>query len=1435
MSFSAADLESILKQQQMQFELLLKNLNVSTKPTVNSVQAVPKFDQYVKSKEKWDQYVERLEQHFILHKVDDDEVKRACLLASVGPDVYQLIKNLFVGEKVTEKSFAEICNCLQLHYQEEVNKYAARYYFNERGLKNDQTYADWVAELRGLAGDCDFICKNPACKGSYAEQMIIDVIIRRTPHPEIRRQCLQDPKLTLDSLVQKAQSYLQTCKTVEVVQGNNSLNNSNYQSSSEVACEINSEYKDSSEIAYKMSPQYKTVVRKQNVRNHNNWQATKQHQKYRGCPGCFVYHEKVDCPAKNQICRKCNGKNHFASVCQSKPKTKTNCVIDDSNFVSDNEVNHVSSVEHVNTVERKKNQIFIPLVVNGRHVNFQWDTGATCSMVGLEGYEAIGSPPTFPTTCSLRTYSGQKLSVKGKCFVEVKAAGQSAQKLPILILNQRKCANLLGLPWADAIGLTDFGLSALNVTGTVISQMDANVETTLSALQVSDDTKMQKLQIIQQKHPTVFQSGLGHCVKTKAHVQLKPDATPVFCKARPIPFAQKQALREELQRLEDQGVLEKTAYSEWAVPIVLVSKPNGKVRICGDFVEVNRRSHTKQYPIPHIDDLCAKMNGGKFFTTLDLSDAYLQVELDDSSKEICVINTPYGMYKYNRMPFGISSAPAVFQQVMDQMTSALPGVAAFLDDIIIMGRNEEEHWLNVEKVIAALSSFGFRIRPEKCSWAQTSCEYLGFEFSSQGRRPSSAAINAIQALPRPKSNDEAKAFLGKVGYYSVFIPQMSSKAAPLNALLQKNASFEWTEAEENSFQMLKQDIVNALSLTHYDPSKQLVLATDASPYGTGAVLSQIEDGVEKPIAFASKTLTTTQKRYSQLDREGLGVIFGISKFHKFLYGRKFILQLDNKPLSAIFSLERKIPTMAAERLTRWALKLRAYDFVVRFRPTAQHSNADCLSRLPVGPDEEFDKLENEEEQETVHLIEATLFESPVNFSDVVRKLGEDNTLSKVQKHIFNGDWPLSKPQDRSLLQYWHLKDRLFVHQNAVMLHTEAGIRVVIPKPLREEILKTLHIAHFGIARMKQTMRQYVWWPGANADVERFCKECRVCRENAVNPPQKYQSWPEPEEAWSRIHLDFAGPFLGKMWLVAIDAKTRFPYLAMMNVGQTTAKHTISALKHIFAIEGLCDTIVSDNGSQFVAEEFGKFCHSHGILHITSPVAHPSSNGIAERFVATFKQHMKKCIGNRSEFTTAELWQAARQILFTYRCMPHSELEGRCPAQMLHGRRPKNLMSLIVSDSKREEEDNNFKSVETYSFPAGTKVYFRNFGRGPRWLPGEVVQTRGRVIRIIASENGRVKRHTNQLQMRLETSGGANETERSSIEYHPEQQGSSQDTEGIDSDSIHLNPARDPAPQRDPTRNHDPSPHQHHARNRDPSPRRNPARNRDPPNRYGFSD
>ena len=1378
MSFSATDLASILQQQQKQFELLLKDLNISTKPTVNSV---PKFDQYVKSNEKWNQYVERIEQHFILHNVEDEEVKRACLLSSVGPDVYQLIKNLFVGDNLAAKSFSEICKSLQSHFKEEINKYAARYHFNECGLKNDQTYADWVAELRGLSRDCDFVCKNSSCEGSYAEQMIIDVIIRRTPHPEIRRQCLQDPKLTLDSLVQKAQSYLQTCKSVEVVQGNNSLN-SDYQSSSAVAC--------------KMSPHYKTVVRKQ---NRNNWQSSKQHQKYRGCPGCFVHHEKVDCPAKNQICRKCNGKHHFASVCQSKPKSKVNCVVDPS-FVSDAEVNHVSSFEHVNTVERKKNQIFIPLIVNGRHVNFQWDTGATCSMVGLEGYEAIGSPPIFPATCSLRTYSGQNLTVKGKCFVEVKVADQSSKNLPILILNQRKCANLLGLPWADAIGLTEFGLSALSG----ISQ-DINGGSTSSSFQVSEVTKMQKLQLIKQKHPAVFELGLGHCIKTKAHVQLKPDATPVFCKARPIPFAQKQALREELHRLEDQGVLQKTSYSEWAVPIVLVSKPNGKVRICGDFVEVNnRRSHTKQYPIPHIDDLCAKMNGGKLFTTLDLSDAYLQVELDDSSKEICVINTPYGMYKYNRMPFGISSAPAIFQQVMDQMTSALPGVAAFLDDIIIMGRNEEEHWLNVEEVIAVLSNFGFRIRPEKCSWAQTSCEYLGFEFSSQGRRPSSTAINAIEALPRPKSNDETRAFLGKVGYYSVFIPQMSSKAAPLNALLLKNANFEWTEAEENSFKILKQDIVNAASLTHYDPSKQLVLATDASPYGTGAVLSQIEDGVEKPIAFASKTLTMTQKRYSQLDREGLGVIFGITKFHKFLYGRKFILQLDNKPLTAIFSPERKIPTMAAERLTRWALKLRAYEFVVRFRPTAQHSNADCLSRLPVGPDEEFDKLETEEEQETVHLIEATLFESPVNFSDVVRKLGEDDTLSKVRQHILNSDWSLSKPQDRSLQLYWHLKDRLFVHRNAVMLHTEAGIRVVIPKPLREDILKTLHVAHFGIARMKQTMRQYVWWPGANADVERFCKECQVCRENAVNPPQKYQSWPEPEEAWSRIHLDFAGPFLGKMWLVAIDAKTRFPYLAMMNVGQTTSKHTVSALKHMFAIEGLCDTVVTDNGSQFVAEEFEKFCHSHGILHITSPVAHPSSNGIAERFVATFKQHMNKCIGNRSDFTTAELWQAARQILFTYRCMPHSELDGLCPAQMLHGRRPKNLMSLIVSDTKREEKD--LKSSETCSFPAGTNVYFRNFGKGPRWLPGEVIETRGRVIRIIASDKGRMKRHTNQLQMRLlrlETNN-----EETSVEHPPQELGSSH------SNTPHRSSPRIAI-------NH--------------SPRRNPARSRDPPNRYGFSD
>lgn len=1338
MALSASDLQKILDQQQKQFESLLKGLSVSPKTSFTT--SLPKFDAYIKNKEKFEQYVERLEQHFILHNAVNDEPKKACLLASIGPETYSLLKNIFAGVDLSKKKYNDLVSELTRHFKESVNKFAARHVFNQSNLKPGQSYADWAVELRGLASDCDFTCESKSCSATFIDSMIIDVIIRRTPHAEVRRRCLQDSKLTLQTLIDMADNYVNVCQADRTVQGERETQN---------------------EDISLLSGSYKTKFNKRNnPKSQRNYST--QANVLKGCPSCFSLHPRSECPAKSQTCRRCSKIGHFASVCRTDlKKMGTNL---SSHCVTEMENDEIEQVEFINSLqyERKQNRIFIPLNVNGVHVDFQWDSGATCSIIGNDTHRLIGSPLIHPVSSILRTCGGHELPVKGKCNVTVSLGSKTIQNLSLLVIDSHKCANLMGIPWSDEFGLTEGGMAALHqyANDACLEPIGEHMSVQTPRFESYDVDK--KLEEIKQKHPSVFATGIGRCEKTKAHIQIKQNEKPVFKKARTVPFSQMKPFKTELDRLVEQGVLEKIEYSDWAVPTVAVTKPNGKLRLCGDFVEVNQRSETQQHPIPHIDEIMSKLRGGQRWTTLDMSDAYFHLELDEESKKVCVINTIFGLYRYNRLPFGVSSAPAIFQSIIDKMVSSLNGVASYLDDIIVTGSNDKEHWENFEKVVAAMEEFGFRVKTEKCTWFAEKCTYLGFEISADGRRPAPTAVNAIQNLPRPKSVDEVQAFLGKVGYYASFIPNLSSKAAPLNALRRKGTEFSWTDDCENAFFDIKKTLIKETCLTHFNPKKELILATDASPYGIGVVLSQVEEGVEKPIAFGSKSLTVAQRNYSQLDKEGLAVIFGVTKFHKYLYGRRFTLQLDNKPLSYIFSPTKEIPLMASQRMIRWILKLRAYDFKITLRSTSQHANADCLSRLPAGEDRLFDSMEENDDEEAAHQIEAQIFNAPFDADTVAKETNSDSTLSTVKNFITENKWPVRlSPETEYVRSYWQQRNRLFIHENILMLACESENRCIIPESMRNGILEILHTAHFGVVRMKQTARRYVWWPNISRDIEMFCKRCDSCRKSASNPKQTYSSWPEPQEPWHRIHVDYAGPFFGKMWLVVIDSKSKFPYIGMLDIKQTTSENTVEVLKQIFSIEGLCDVIVSDNGAQFTSKIFEDFCESLGIKHITSPSYHPASNGEAERFVSTFKSHMLKLRREDTNWNENinenidknKLWGMAREVLFTYRTMSHPELNGESPAEVLHGRQPKNLLTLLKRISSRQcrqsEKKNSRKKQGTKElFPVNSLVYARNYRHGPKWIPGKVIRSVGFNVRIVECARGVWKRHCNQLQVRL---------------------------------------------------------------------------------------
>ena len=418
-----------------------------------------------------------------------------------------------------------------------------------------------------------------------------------------------------------------------------------------------------------------------------------------------------------------------------------------------------------------------------------------------------------------------------------------------------------------------------------------------------------KLNSLLKDHDSLFKEHLGTVHPYKATLHVKPDAIPKFFKPRPIPFALKDAVGPELDRLEKQGVIRKVDSSDWAAPIVTVPKKEGCIRICGDYkVTINQALTVDQYPLPKPEDLFATLANGKRFSKLDLSQAYLQLQLDESSMPYVTINTHQGLYQYTRLPFGVASAPAVFQRLMETILQGIPGVVCYIDDILVTGKDEEDHLHNLDEVLSRLEKHGFQLKKSKCTFLAKSVEYLGHRIDKDGISELPNKVDAIVNAPHPTNVQELRSFLGLLNYYGKFIRNLATILHPLNQLLQTHQKWDWTTDCSDAFWMAKDQLVSAEVLTHYNPDLPIHMAADASAYGIGAVISHVQpDGSERPISFASRTLTPTEKNYAQLEKEALSLVFGVKKFHQYLYGRRFTLITDHKPLTAIFGSKKGIP------------------------------------------------------------------------------------------------------------------------------------------------------------------------------------------------------------------------------------------------------------------------------------------------------------------------------------------------------------------------------------------------------------------------------------------------------------------------------------------------------------------------------------------------
>ena len=452
------------------------------------------------------------------------------------------------------------------------------------------------------------------------------------------------------------------------------------------------------------------------------------------------------------------------------------------------------------------------------------------------------------------------------------------------------------------------------------------------------------------KYNKVFTEGLGVMNNFEATLQLKEGARPKFCRARSVPFVLNETIEKELDRLEAKDILEKVTHSEWAAPVVPVPKTEGQIRLCGDYkVTINPVLEVDQYPLPKPDNIFATLATGKYFSKIDLTHAYQQMKLKEDSCHLVTMNTHRGLFRYTRLPFGVASAPSIFQKVMDTVLQGLPKVICYLDDILVSGATMEEHLQNLENVLQRLQQYNIRAKRSKCAFMCESVDYLGHRIDATGLHTLSSKVKAVQNAPQPKNVQELRSFLGLLHYYGKFLPNLATLLHSLNALLKSGSKWVWSTECSKAFQAAKQLLVTAPVFAHYDPELPIRLAGDASAYGIGAVISHIcEDGSERPIAFASQTLSPAEMNYPQIEKEALSLIYGITKFHQYLYGRKFDLVTDHCPLTTLLGPKQGIPPLAAARMQRWALVLSGYNYSIEFRPTTAHGNADGLSRLPLG-------------------------------------------------------------------------------------------------------------------------------------------------------------------------------------------------------------------------------------------------------------------------------------------------------------------------------------------------------------------------------------------------------------------------------------------------------------------------------------------------------